>query len=334
MIFRPAPALTTRQELDKIFQGFISELGQHNPTLAMVYVPNEFDKERKLDISKIFPAHTTVIKLQGLILGGPTNLNDVSLQAVLFSQPLRDDIHISFLIIKEYDNGSFKQFHVNNKKLEDVENGDEINKLLVTDAAFNVVFEVTNEMKTNVSALSNSKVSCVYGTNYVISSHIPKTVFSGSKKFEGLRKVKKEFINGFLISGSRFWNQSLLLDNVNWQKQLRSLNFSEYVFTFIFVPKKASADLMLIIDTQLVRRLPKSCFCMMTAWSQRFSTSFGDEAVDRAAYVRPQPMEELRFSQYLREDSNEGLPILRKILQKEEILVIQIDYGVFKPFLL
>ena len=127
----------------------------------MVHVPNEFDKERKLDISKIFPAHTTVIKLQGLILGGPTNLNDVSLQAVLFSQPLRDDIHISFLIIKEYDNGSFKQFHVNNKKLEDVENGDDINKLLVTDAAFNVVFEVTNEMKTNVSALSNSKVSCV-----------------------------------------------------------------------------------------------------------------------------------------------------------------------------
>ena len=62
--------------------------------------------------------------------------------------------------------------------------------------------------------------------------------------------------------------------------------------------------------------------------------SFGDEAVDAAAYVRPQPMEELRFSQYLREDSSEGLPVLRKISQKEEVLVIQIDYGMFKPFLL
>ena len=300
----------------------------------MVYVPHEFDQDRKLDISKIFPVHTTVVKLQGLILGGPGNLNDVSLQAVLFSQPIREDIKVSYLLMKEYDNGSFKQFHVDDKKLEYVESGDAINKLLFNSSAFNVVFEVTNEMKTNVSALSKSKVSCVYGTNYVISSHIPKTVFAGSKKFEGLRKVKKEFINGFLFSGSRFWNQSLLLDNVNWQKQLRLLNFSPYVFTFIFVPKKASADLMLIIETQLIRRLPDGCFCMMIAWSQRFSTSFGDEAVDSAAYVRPQPMEELRFSQYLREDSNEGLPVLRKISPKEEILVIQIDYGIFKPFLL
>merc|ERR1712083_101637 len=187
-------------------------------------------------------------------------------------------------------------FHIDNKKLADVEQGEEINRMLSKDSAFNVVFEVTNEMKTNVSALSCSKVSCVYGTNYVISSHIPKAVFSGSKKFEGLRKVKKEFINGFLISGSgsHFWNQSLLLDNVNWQRQLRNLNFSEFVYTFIFVPKKASADLMLIIDTQLVRRLPQGCYCVMLAWSQRFSTSFGDETIDRSAYTRPQPLEELR----------------------------------------
>ena len=198
------------------------------------------------------------------------------------------------------------------------------------------MFEVTNEMKSNVSALSSSKVSCVYGTNYVISSHIPRAVFSGSKKFEGLRKVKREFLNGFLISSSssHFWTQSLLLDNVNWQRQLRLINCSEFVFTFIFVPKKVVADLMLIIDTQLVRRLPQGCYCIMPAWSHRFSTSFGDETIDRAAYARPQPLEELRFSEYLREDSTEGLPVLKKISQKEEILVIQIDYGVFKPFLL
>ena len=236
--------------------------------------------------------------------------------------------------MKEYDNGTFKQFHVDNGKLEDIETGEKIENILNKDSALNVAFEVSNEMKTIPSALSRSKVSCVYGTNYVVSSYIPKNIFCGSKKFEGLRKVKKEFINGFLISSSSFWNQSLLLDNVNWQRQLRLLNFSEFVFTFIFLPKKASVDLMLIIETQLVRRLPKNCFCMMHAWSQRFSMSFGDEAVDAAAYVRPQPMEELRFSQYLREDSSEGLPVLRKISQKEEVLVIQIDYGMFKPFLL
>jgi len=332
----PAPALSSKEDVAQVFESFLSELGSRNPVLAMLYVPHHFDHNRQLDISTIFPAHTTVVKLQGQVLGSPAQGHDLSLQAVLFSHPIREDIKISYMILKEYDNGTFKQFHVDNRKLEDVEKGEEIHKTLNKNSAFNVVFEVTNEMKSSASALSSSKVSCVYGTNYVISSHIPRTVFSGSRKFEGLRKVKREFINGFLISSSasNFWTQSLLLDNVSWQKQLRLINYSEFVFTFIFVPKKASADLMLIIDTQLVRRLPQGCYCVMPAWSHRFSTSFGEETIDRAAYARPQPLEELRFSEYLREDSTEGLPVLKKISQREEILVIQIDYGVFKPFLL
>ena len=287
-----------------------------------------------MDIKGIFPRHTTVVRLQGLILGTPANTNDTCLQAVLFSFPIRDDTKVSFFLLREYDNATFRQLHIEDRKLENVEDGETIRKKLSSDSAFTLIFEVPNEMKNNPSALSQAMCSSAFGTNYVINCDVPKEVFGGGKKFEGLRKMKREFINGFLFSGPSFWSQSLLLDNINWQRQLRLLNYSEYVYTFIFVPKKASADMLLILETQLVMRLPSDCFCIFLAWGSRFSTSFKGERNERRTnrYSRPQLLEELNFAEFLRQDSTEELPVLRKISPKEEILVIQIDYGIFKPF--
>ena len=127
------------------------------------------------------------------------------------------------------------------------------------------------------------------------------------------------------MSGSHLRSQSLLVDNVSWQQQLQRLNFSNFIFTFIYLHKKASVDLRMIIETQLIPRLQKGSFCVINCCNQRFSTSFGDQQRNGSVYQRPQPIEELRFSEFLRQDSVTDLPVLRKISAKEEALVIQLD---------
>ena len=127
------------------------------------------------------------------------------------------------------------------------------------------------------------------------------------------------------MSGPHLMSQSLLLDNVSWQPQLHKLNFTSDTFTFIYLHKKASVDLRMIIETQLIPRLRKRRFCVINCCNQRFSTSFGDQERNESVYRRPQPIEELRFSEFLRQDSETDLPVLRKISAKEEALVIQLD---------
>ena len=130
------------------------------------------------------------------------------------------------------------------------------------------------------------------------------------------------------MSGSHLCTKSVMLDNVGWQSQIQNLNLSgsSSVFSFIFLHKKASVDLRLIIDTQLLNRLPPTCFCVINVCNQRFSTSFGDQKRNGSVYSRPQPFEELQFSDLIRQEScSDVLPVLRKISAKEEALVIQLD---------
>ena len=119
------------------------------------------------------------------------------------------------------------------------------------------------------------------------------------------------------MSGNQVGSQSFLLNNVDWQSQLSRLNYSGKVFTFIFLHKKASADLRLIIESQLIRNLPKETFCIINCCNQRFATSFGDEQRKESVYRRP--LETFCLSE------NETLQPLRKISAKEEVLVIQLE---------
>ena len=110
----------------------------------------------------------------------------------------------------------------------------------------------------------------------------------------------QEFLNGFLLTGPNVRSNSVILDNVTWQQQMETIRPGREFFTFIFLHKKAGADLRLIIESQLVRRLPTSGYCILNCSSPRFSTSFEGKRPHTSAYVRPQPTEEVRFGDLLR----------------------------------
>ena len=92
----------------------------------------------------------------------------------------------------------------------------------------------------------------------------------------------------------------MILDNVSWQQQLTSINTSPDFFTFIFLHKKAGADLRLIVESQLVRRLPGGAFCLLNCCSPRFSTSFQGRQPASSEYNRPQPLELVRIQEFVR----------------------------------
>ena len=78
--------------------------------------------------------------------------------------------------------------HVSKGQAKDVES---VPDLLNQSTGICLCFEVTNEMKANQSCFSQSVLPSVYGTNFVLHSHIPKQIFKTGKKMEGLRKIKK-----------------------------------------------------------------------------------------------------------------------------------------------
>ena len=199
---------------------------------------------------------------------------------------------MTFFLAKEYENGSCKMYHLSEGKAEDVE-GAEVHQ--GESLCFN--FEVTAEMRGRPSSFSLSPSRPACGTNFVLQSYIPPQVFRGRpRRIEGLQKVRKEFLNGFLVSGRNVRCNSLILDNVTWQVQLQQVQTGPDFFTFIFLHKKAGADLRLIVESQLVRRLPDTGHCIVNCCSQRFSTSFQGGRPRSSAYTRPQPAEEMRFT--------------------------------------
>ena len=112
--------------------------------------------------------------------------------------------------------------------------------------------------------------------------------------------ICQEFLNGFLLTGPNVRSNSVILDNVSWQQQMETIRPGREFFTFIFLHKKAEADLRPIVESQLVRRLPTSGYCILNCSSPRFSTSFEGKRPHTSAYVRPQPTEEVRFGDLLR----------------------------------
>ena len=88
VITRPAPYITCRLELNIILDNFLSELGLHNPALAILHIPTVFDL-RSLDISTIFPRHTAMVKCMDSLFGSSRSLSHQELQAILIKSPSR-----------------------------------------------------------------------------------------------------------------------------------------------------------------------------------------------------------------------------------------------------
>jgi hypothetical protein len=59
-----------------------------------------------------------------------------------------------------------------------------------------VVFEVTSEMADKAFPLN---ASTICGTNFVTSSFIPVKDYPTRPKLEGINRIKRESINGFLL---------------------------------------------------------------------------------------------------------------------------------------
>ena len=89
VISLPAPYLTCRLELNIILDSFLSQLGLHNPALALLHIPTVFDVGRSFDISTIFPRHTAVIKCMDSLFGSSRSLSHQELQALLMRSPSR-----------------------------------------------------------------------------------------------------------------------------------------------------------------------------------------------------------------------------------------------------
>jgi hypothetical protein len=70
------------------------------------------------------------------------------------------------------------------------------------------VFEVTSEMTDRAFPLAGS-VIC--GTNFVTSSFIPVGEYPKREKWEGMNRIKRESINGFVLQWSQDWTEETVL---------------------------------------------------------------------------------------------------------------------------
>jgi hypothetical protein len=65
-----------------------------------------------------------------------------------------------------------------------------------------VVFEVTSEMADRAFPLTGSTIC---GSNFVTSSFLPPNEYPARPKMEGINRIKRESVNGFILN----WKQDL-----------------------------------------------------------------------------------------------------------------------------
>lgn len=90
---RRVPLITCKYDLNELLRSFLSELSLHTPALAIIHIPQLFVEHcyrwNNVDITKIFPEQTVVIKMMESIFGASENLSHLELQAFLINQNLR-----------------------------------------------------------------------------------------------------------------------------------------------------------------------------------------------------------------------------------------------------
>ena len=250
------------EEVEQLLQQFLTEVTKSSPAVALIWVPKEVDKKRKLDIAAIFPPDVLVVKAQFRLLGFPWEPDgQLRVQALMLGR-LGLSIGLHPVLAREREDGQWQQVVLDGEGESDVEGGgEEADKLVGDMSSLTLVLEVTQEMKTRESAFSRSKASAIYGPNYVTTSLLPAQYKSTTTIMQPLtpQRVRRELVNGFALRGSRVGvTRQYLMHLLNWRRTVSELDVGEGVFSLVVVPRKVKGEMRRVVEEELVAKLPSN----------------------------------------------------------------------------
>ena len=249
------------EEVEQLLEHFLQELSKYRPTVALIWVPKEVDKKRKLDIAAIFPPDVLVVKAQFRLLGFPWEPDgQLRVQALMIGR-LGLDVGLHPVLAREREDGQWQQVVLHGEGELDVEVGDKVDELVGCESSLTLVLEVTQEMKTRESAFSRSNASAIYGPNYVTTSLLPAKYKSSTTIMKPLTpaRIRRELVNGFALRGGGVKvTRQHLLHQLNWRRTLSELDLSEEVFSVVVVPRKVKGEMRRVVEEELLANLPSS----------------------------------------------------------------------------
>ena len=250
------------EEVEQLLQQFLTEVTKSSPAVALIWVPKEVDKKRKLDIAAIFPPDVLVVKAQFRLLGFPWEPDgQLRVQALMLGR-LGLSIGLHPVLAREREDGQWQQVVLDGEGESDVEGGgEEADKLVGDMSSLTLVLEVTQEMKTRESAFSRSKASAIYGPNYVTTSLLPAQFKSTTTIMQPLtpQRVRRELVNGFALRGGRVGvTRQYLMHLLNWRRTVSELDVGEGVFSLVVVPRKVKGEMRRVVEEELVAKLPSN----------------------------------------------------------------------------
>ena len=255
------------EEVEELLQLFLKEVAKSNPAVALIWVPKEVDKKRKLDIAKIFPPEVLVVKAQFRLLGFPWEPEgQLRVQALMMGR-LGLSVGLLPILAREREDGQWQQVVLNGTGESDVEGGEEVDKLVGEKSSLALVLEVTQEMKTRESAFSRSKASAIYGPNYVTTSLLPAQYKSTTTIMQPLtpQRIRRELVNGFALLGSGInVTRQHLMHLLNWRRTVSELDLGEGVFSLVVVPRKVKGEMRRVVEEELVAKLPPNRLFLFT----------------------------------------------------------------------
>lgn len=291
------------EEVEQLLAQFLTEVTKSSPAVALIWVPKEVDKKRKLDIAAIFPPEVLVVKAQFRLLGFPWEPDgQLRVQALMLGR-LGLSIGLSPVLAREREDGQWQQVVLDGEGESDVEEAD---KLLGDMSSLALVLEVTQEMKTRESAFSRSRASAIYGPNYVTTSLLPSQYKSTTTIMQPLtpQRVRRELVNGFSLRGSNIdVTRQYLMHLLNWRRTVSELDVGDGVFSLVVVPRKVKGEMRRVVEEELVAKLPSKRCAVFPGWGERLSTTWRGVEADT---------------------------ILRKIDKKEEVLIVQINLNMLE----
>ena len=251
-------------------------MSKSSPAVALIWVPKEVDKKRKLDIAAIFPPEVLVVKAQFRLLGFPWEPDgQLRVQALMFGR-LGLSIGLLPILAREREDGQWQQVVLDGEGESDVEGKgqeEKVDKLVGDISSLALVLEVTQEMKTRESAFSRSKASAIYGPNYVTTSLLPAQYKSSTTIMQPLtpQRVRRELVNGFALRGSRVdVTRQHLMHLLNWRRTVSELDLGEGVFSLVVVPRKVKGEMRRVVEEELVAKLPLN----RLRWRNQSDTNF------------------------------------------------------------
>ncbi|XP_023325499.1 uncharacterized protein LOC111699144 [Eurytemora carolleeae] len=250
---------------DGKLETFLTEISWFIPSLALIYVPREIDRSRRVWIENIFPSSVSGIKLQFRIftdfeLGAGDK--DLTMQALLVFD--NNIFRTSLILLREFEDGSTSQFLLHtNGNLEDVLETKPLEESTNL-SSFACFVKVPKEMVDRTTRMGSITIS---GVNFVTYSHISPSLYRSKQRFHGLKRIRKEFINGFIMKS--LGNYSLNLEI----KELSTLHLPQTAKkwsqkTCLVIPQKVEDDYL-----EIPQHLLPTIFRGFLGWSQRLTVN-------------------------------------------------------------